>query len=199
MRVVKNMGIRTRIDERERLPFASRAAWRRWLRSNHASASGVWLQFYKKNAARPSVTYADAVEEALCFGWIDSLVKSLDEQSYVQLFTPRKHKSAWSRSNKERVERLIAAGLMTAAGLEKIELARRNGSWESLDSVEALEIPDDLRRALARNRKARENFEKLSPSRKKQLLYSVNGARRPETRRKRIREVIAAAAGNRPL
>lgn len=193
------MRISTRIGEREQRPFASRAAWRRWLRSNHESASGVWLQFYKKNAARASVTYVEAVEEALCFGWIDSLVKSLDEQSYIQLFTPRKQKSAWSRSNKERVERLIAAGLMTPAGLEKIELARRNGSWESLDSVEALEIPDDLRRALARNRKARENFEKLSPSRKKQFLYRVSGARRPETRRKRIREVIVAATANRPL
>lgn len=193
------MGIRTRIDERQQRPFASRKSWRRWLHSNHASASGVWLQFYKKNAARASVTYPEAVEEALCFGWIDSIVKSLDEQSYIQLFTPRKPKSTWSRSNKERVERLIAAGLMTAVGLEKIELARHNGSWESLDSVEALEVPDDLRRALARNRKARENFEKLSPSRKKQLLYRVNGARRPETRRKRIREVIAAAAASRPL
>lgn len=193
------MGTRTRIDEREQRPFATRAAWRRWLRSNHASASGVWLQFYRKNAALASVTYTEAVEEALCFGWIDSLVKSLDDQSYVQLFTPRKQKSPWSRSNKERVERLMAAGLMTAAGLEKIELARRNGSWESLDSVEALEVPDDLRRAFARNRKARENFEKLSPSRKKQLLYRVNGARRPETRRKRIREVVAAAAAKRPL
>lgn len=193
------MGIRSRLDEREQRSFASRAAWRRWLRSNHASASGVWLQFYRKNAARASVSYVEAVEEALCFGWIDSLVKSLDEQSYIQLFTPRKRKSAWSRSNKERVERLIAAGLMTAAGLEKIEQARRNGSWESLDAVEALEIPDDLRNALARNRKARENFEKLSPSRKKQFLYRVNGARRPETRRKRIREVIVAAAADRPL
>ena len=193
------MGMRTRVDERQQRPFASRVSWRRWLHSNHASASGVWLQFHKKNAARASVTYPEAVEEALCFGWIDGIVKSLDEQSYVQLFTPRKPKSTWSRSNKARVERLIAAGLMTAAGLEKIELARHNGSWESLDSVEALEVPDDLRRALARNRKARENFEKLSPSRKKQLLYRVNGARRPETRRKRIREVIAAATANRPL
>ena len=193
------MGTNARIGEREQRPFASRAAWRRWLRSNHASASGVWIRFYRKASGRASVTYAEAVEEALCFGWIDSLVRSFDDESYVQLFTPRKRNSAWSRTNKERVERLTAAGLMTAAGLEKIEEARRNGSWESLDSVEALEVPEDLRRALARNRKARENFEKLSPSRKKQLLYRVNGARRAETRRKRIREVIAAAAANRPL
>lgn len=155
--------------------------------------------FYRKGCATPSVRYDEAVEEALCFGWIDSIVKSVDEQSYVQLFTPRKPRSSWSRSNKERVERLIAAGRMAAAGLEKIELARRNGSWSNLDSVEALEVPDDLRCALARNRTARENFAKLSPSRKKQLLYRLNGAKRPETRIKRIEEVVAAAAANRPL
>jgi len=193
------MPARTAIVELERLPFATRAEWRHWLAANHAKRLGVWLRFYRKSSAKPSVRYDEAVEEALCHGWIDSVVRSLDDESYVQLFTPRKPKSAWSRTNKERVERLIAAGLMTDAGLEKIEAARQSGSWTSLDSVEALEVPEDFRRALARNRKARSNFEKLSPSRKKQLLYRINAARRPETRKKRIDEAIAAAAANRPL
>lgn len=193
------MPARTATVELERLPFATRAEWRHWLAANHAKRQGVWLRFYRKSSAKPSVRYDEAVEEALCHGWIDSVVRSLDDESYVQLFTPRKPKSAWSRTNKERVERLIATGLMTDAGLEKIEAARQNGSWTSLDSVEALEIPEDFRRALARNRKARTNFEKLSPSRKKQLLYRINAARRPETRKKRVDEAIAAAAANRPL
>lgn len=193
------MSGRQTTGELDKCPFATRAAWRRWLRANHAKTPGVWLLFYRKSTAHASVRYDEAVEEALCFGWIDSIVRSVDDQSYVQLFTPRKPGSGWSRSNKERVERLIAAGLMTAAGLEKIQLARQSGAWTSLDSVEALQVPDDLRRALARDRRARENFEKLSPSRKKQLLYRLNSAKRPETRSRRIAEVMAAVVENRPL
>ncbi len=180
-----------------RLPFRTRAAWRRWLEANHTRRAGVWLLFRKKSSSVPSVRYNDAVEEALCFGWIDSIVKSVDADSYVQLFTPRKPKSVWSKSNKIRVERLIEAGLMTPAGLEKVETARRNGAWESYDSVEALEIPADFRSALARHQSARDNFERFSPSRKKALLYLIITAKRPETRKRRIERAVRLASENR--
>ena len=180
-----------------RLRFRTRAAWRRWLQANHSKRTGVWLMYYRKGTATRSVSYIEAVEEALCFGWIDSIVKSVDSESYVQLFTPRKPKSSWSSTNKARVQRLIAAGLMTPAGLEKIELAKNNGSWESLDSVEALEVPDDFRRALNRNRKALANFEAFSPSKRKALLYRISGAKRAETRARRIQLAVELAAQNR--
>lgn len=181
-------------DAFDRLPFTDRAAWRRWLQKHHSRAPGLWLVFYKKGSGKPSVRYDEAVEEALCFGWIDSLVKSLDTERYIQLFTPRRPKSAWSATNKARVERLIASGAMTRAGLEKIELARSSGSWTRLDSVAALEVPPDFRKALAANRKARANFERFTPGKKKQLLYLINSAKRPETRQKKIAEAVILAA-----
>jgi uncharacterized protein YdeI (YjbR/CyaY-like superfamily) len=135
-----------------------RAAWRRWLAKEHGRSPGIWLVFDKKSSRSDRLAYGDAVEEALCFGWIDSVVRRLDDARYVQLFTPRKAKSTWSRSNKMRVERLLAEGLMAAAGLASIELAKANGSWESLDAVEAFVMPEDLATALAAVPGAAEKF-----------------------------------------
>lgn len=171
---------------------ADRAAWRRWLRANHATSTGVWL-VYRKGAAR-NVTYNDAVEEALCFGWIDSLMRPIDDHAYMQLFTPRKPKSGWSALNKRRIADLIARKQMTRAGLAKIEAAKADGSWTKLDQVEALVVPPDLARALARNRKARAFFDALTPSRRKMVLYWINGVKSPERRAARIAQAVSRAA-----
>ena len=173
-----------------------RAAWRAWLETNHATSRGVWLVFDKKSARRDRLAYGDAVEEALCFGWIDSLARSIDEARYCQLFTPRKPKSTWSRSNKERVERLSAAGLLRPAGMAAIEEARRNGAWSSLDAVDALEIPRDLARALAKAPTAKRNFDAFPPSARRGYLYWVTSAKRPATREKRIVAVVDLAKRN---
>ncbi|HHP7232666.1 MAG TPA: YdeI family protein, partial [Xenococcaceae cyanobacterium] len=129
----------------------NRQSWRNWLQQNHQNYSGVWLIYYKVKSGKPSIRYQEAVQEALCFGWIDSKVKSLDEARYQQIFTPRKPNSVWSKLNKQYVQELIAQNLMTEAGLEKIAIAKQNGSWHTLDEVEALIIPEDLQKSLKAN------------------------------------------------
>lgn len=184
-------------DERfESIRAADRAAWREWLTENHRTSPGVWLVYYKVKSGKPSVRYADAVKEALCFGWIDSKVKSLDEESYKQIFTPRKAKSVWSKLNKSYIEELTTQNLMTAVGLAKIEAAKADGSWNSLDAIEELTIPADLAKALRANKTAAANFANFSPSSRKVLLYRIGSAKRPETRAKRIAEAVALAAQN---
>lgn len=151
---------------------------------------------YKKKVARPSLTYEEAVEEALCFGWIDGLLKSIDGEAYALRYSPRKPQSIWSETNKQRVERLINEGRMTAAGLEKIAEAKENGEWDAATAREDVNaIPADLVQELARN-KAWASFNKLPASRKKQYLFWLSGAKRPETRQKRI-QVIAEMATTR--
>lgn len=177
-----------------RVEPANRGRWRAWLTRNHSRSPGVWLVFNKKDSGKPSPSYDDAVEEALRFGWIDSIVKRLDDKQYIQLFTPRKPRSAWSKANKERVERLIASGAMTPAGLTKIEAARSDGSWSTHDAVDALEVPPELRKAFAASKRAAVGFEQLPPSRKKAVLYYVTGAKRPETRARRIADIVRALA-----
>lgn len=169
---------------------ASRAEWRKWLAKNHRSSTGVWLVYHKKATGRASVSYAEAVEEALCFGWIDSKINPIDAHTYKQVFTPRKAGSNWSKLNKTRVEALVAAGKMTKAGLAKIEAAKKDGSWATLDAVESLAVPDDLQSALTANPPAADHFAAFSPSCRKAYLYWINGAKRPETRAKRITEAV---------
>ncbi len=176
-----------------------RAAWRDWLLANHGVSSGIWLAVGKKGHSVTSLTYEEAVEEALCFGWIDSTVNRLDEHRFKQLFTPRKPGSTWSRSNKSRVERLIEAGRMTPAGLASIDRAKVDGSWSFLDEVEELVVPPDLAAALAKAPGARDAFHVLPDSARKQLLYWIASAKRPETRGKRIAEAVRAAAEGRRL
>jgi uncharacterized protein YdeI (YjbR/CyaY-like superfamily) len=166
------------------------------LEANHATSPGVWLISYKQGSGKPHVSYDDAVEEALCFGWIDSRVNKLDDEGHVQLYSPRKSKSPWSRTNKQRIEKLIDQGLMTEAGLAKIEAAKQDGSWSLYDSVEDLRVPADLEEALAANETAREHFEAFSNSSKKIILWWIESAKRPETRQKRIEETVSLAAQN---
>ena len=180
----------------EQVYVADRAAWRRWLAENHATSPGIWLVFDKKSSRPDRLAYGDAVEEALCYGWIDSTVRTLDDARYVQLMAPRKPKSTWSRSNKVRVERLIAQGLMAAPGLASIERARANGAWESLDAVEALVVPKDLTLALRALPGAAKNFAAFSPSARKGYLHWISQAKRPETRAHRVAHVAQFAASN---
>jgi uncharacterized protein YdeI (YjbR/CyaY-like superfamily) len=175
----------------------NRAAWRRWLTKNHAHSPGIFLVYDKKSSRADRLAYADAVEEALCYGWIDSTLRSLDETRYAQLFTPRKPKSTWSRVNKDRVVRLIEDGRMTPAGAAAIEMAKLNGSWSSLDAVEALVVPDDLAKALAKHPVAARNFAAFAPSSRKGYLHWVSQAKRPETRAERIAAVVMHSAANR--
>jgi uncharacterized protein YdeI (YjbR/CyaY-like superfamily) len=184
-------------DQVPRFQPTSRAAWRAWLRAHHAKSSGVWLVFLK--GAERQLPYADSVEEALCYGWIDSTMRPMDGRSYRQLFTPRKPKSTWSALNKRRAADLIAQRRMRAAGLAAIELAKRNGSWTALDAVEALVVPPDLARALAANTKAKAFFDALAPSSRKGILYWISGVKSAERRAARIAEAISQAAkGLRP-
>ena len=173
-----------------------RAEWRAWLAEHHATSAGIWLIYFKKESGKPRVAYEDAVEEALCFGWVDSRPNAIDDQSYMQLFSPRKAKSPWSKINKERVERLIAQGLMTEAGLKKIEAAKADGSWNRYDEVDDLVMPDDLVQALTANETANTYFQAFSPSSKKVILWWIASAKRPETRSKRIEETVQLAAQN---
>jgi uncharacterized protein YdeI (YjbR/CyaY-like superfamily) len=174
----------------------SRKAWRAWLQKHHASSSGVWLVFAKKHTGIPSLSYEDAVEEALCFGWIDSILKSIDDTYHMQVFTPRKPKSLWSAPNKERAARMIAAGQMTTAGAKAIELAKATGTWEALAHVEALTVPPELQKAIDADAAAKKNWAALTPGRRKMFLYWLNNAKRPETRARRINEIVDRLARN---
>ncbi len=189
------------IDERLESIYASdRASWREWLERNHRTSSGIWLIYYKVKSGKPSVLYTEAVKEALCFGWIDSKVKSIDEERYRQIFTPRKPKSVWSKLNKQYVEELIDQKLMTDAGLTKILAAKQDNSWTILDAIEALVIPADLIAALGNNQTAQQNFEQFGNSSKKNILFWIESAKRPETRLKRVEQTeIAAARNKNPL
>lgn len=173
-----------------------RAEWRKWLEANYRVSPGIWLIYYKVKSDKPSVKYSEAVKEALCFGWIDSKVKSLDQERYMQIFTPRKSKSVWSKLNKQYIQELIEQGLMTEAGLEKIQFAKLDGSWTTLDAIEALIIPQDLQQALFSNETANLYFEAFSSTSKKNILFWIESAKRPETRLKRIEKTINAVAQN---
>jgi len=168
----------------------SRAAWRRWLEKHHATSRGIWLVYAKKHTRIPSLTYNDAVEEALCFGWIDSLIHPIDGSLYKQIFTPRKAKSLWSALNRKRAARLIEAGVMTAAGLALITLAKKTGRWEGHKPSESLTIPAELKKALDANAAAKKNWPTYTESQRKMFLYRVHGAKRPETRAQRVARVI---------
>jgi uncharacterized protein YdeI (YjbR/CyaY-like superfamily) len=174
----------------------SRAQWRAWLEKNHTRDKGVWFVSYKKATGKPRVEYAEAVEEALCYGWIDSTANTLDEERAMLWFAPRKKKSGWSKPNKERIERMITEGKMMPAGLAKIEAAKEDGTWSLLDGVEALEVPADLERALNANPIARTNWETFPRSAKRAVLVWILQAKKLETRTKRIEETVRLAAEN---
>jgi len=174
----------------------SRAEWRKWLAANHAISKGIWLILVKKGARLAGIMYSDAVEEALCFGWIDSRPGTLDTERYKLYFSPRKSRSVWSKLNKQRIRKLVKEGLMTSAGLAKIEAARKDGSWNKLDTIDRLVMPADLLEQLSANEEAKRNFEGFSTSSKKIILFWIASAKRDETRQKRIEETIRLAAQN---
>jgi uncharacterized protein YdeI (YjbR/CyaY-like superfamily) len=167
-----------------------------WLEKNHATAGSVWLIIYKKDSGTPSVVYAEAVEEALCFGRVDSKPNKRDDKSYVLYFAARKPKSPWSKINKERVARLIKEKKMHAAGLAKINAAKKDGSWSVLDSVEALIMPGELKKVISKNKKALTHFEAFPPSVKKGIYQWIQSAKTDETREKRITETVNQAEKN---
>lgn len=173
---------------------ASQQEWRKWLEENHQTEQSVWLVQHKKKANIPTISWGDAVDEALCFGWIDSIRKSIDGERFIQFFGKRKPKSAWSKINKAKVERLAAEGLMWQAGLDSIAIAKQNGSWGILDKVEELTIPKELAAAFRVNPGSRKYFLGLSKSVKKAMLQWIAFAKRPETKAKRIAEIAELAA-----
>jgi uncharacterized protein YdeI (YjbR/CyaY-like superfamily) len=179
-------------DELPILLFATPAELESWLERNHDSAAGVWLKIAKKGAAEPSVTYDEAVELGLCFGWIDSQMRGFDEQHYLQRFTPRRPRGRWSKINREKAEALIAAGRIRPAGMAEVEAAKADGRWEAAyEGQRTARVPDDLRRELDANAAAREFFEGLDSANRYAVIYRLNDARKPETRERRLRKFVA--------
>ena len=184
------------MKEKELLYFKTAEEWREWLHENHQTSKGVELLFYKVESAYDSMRWEEAVQVALCYGWIDSTVRKLDEQRRKQAFGPRKDKSVWSKINKNYIEALIAENLMHESGMAKIETAKQNGSWSSLDAVENHEIPVDLQQAFDQNPTAFSNYQNFSPSYRKGYLYWLNQAKREATRLNRITEIIQLCEAN---
>ncbi len=175
--------------------LTSRAEWRRWLARNHGKETGIWLVFLKKQSGKPTLDYDAVVEEALCYGWIDSIIKKLDDERYARKLTPRKLDSRWSESNKKRVAALIKNGRMTKFGLAKIEAAKQSGLWSKSPKPQiAPGIPAEFERALAKNTKAKTFFDQLAPSYQRQFSGWIAIAKLPETRARRVKESIALLA-----
>lgn len=184
------------MDNKEELYFKNDVEWRAWLLDNHTISRGVYLIFYTVKSTQDSMRWEEAVQVALCYGWIDSTVKKMDEQRRKQLFTPRKSKSVWSKLNKSYIEKLTKEKLIHKSGLEIIEMAKQNGSWESLDDVENLCVPIDLQTAFDHDKQAYENYKKFSPSYRKSYLYWLNQAKKKETRDSRINQIISLCFQN---
>ena len=180
---------------------STRGDWRRWLTQNHDKEKrGIWLVFCKKGAGRPTLEYEAAVEEALCFGWIDSVIKRIDNARYCRKFTPRKDASRWSSTNKRRVKKIIKEGRMTEFGLAKVEAAKRSGSWQRDPyPVISRNIPRQLSAALARNKRAKDFFSNLAPACRKQFIGWIATAKRPETLTQRLQESLALLARGKTL
>lgn len=174
--------------------------WRDWLRCNHASRAEVWVVFFKQTAPTSNLSYNDAVEEAVCFGWIDGVKRSIDEHRYMHRFSPRKPDSKWSRSNKERVQRMVDAGLMTAAGKRTIAKAKKSGAWDTpVDPPGPLPMPPEFDAKLKQNKKARAFFESLAPSYRRQFVDWVASAKRDDTRQRRMKEALDLLACGKKL
>jgi uncharacterized protein YdeI (YjbR/CyaY-like superfamily) len=182
--------------ERPEVLVESREEWRAWLEANHEQSAGIWLVRWKKPSGRPHVAYADVVEEALCFGWIDSQARGIDDERAALTMTPRKKGSGWSKVNKERIARLEAADLMAPAGRALIAQAKEDGSWAKLDAVEKLEEPDDLCTALDGVPDARRHWDAFPRSTKRAILEWIGSAKKPETRERRVEQTAQEAGQN---
>jgi uncharacterized protein YdeI (YjbR/CyaY-like superfamily) len=172
------------------------AQWRGWLARHGRSEPEAWLVIHHKDSDTPSLRYHEAIEHALCYGWIDSLARKRDPDSSLLRFTPRNPRSTWSAVNRQRAERMIALGLMTEAGQAMIDLARASGTWQVIPDADEAAIPDDLRELLDRDEAASRNFAGFPPSSKRLILEWIATAKRPETRQRRIRQTVALAAKN---
>ncbi len=173
------------------LPFESKKKFAEWLAKNHDKSAGVWMKLAKKATGIPSVTYAEAVEVALCYGWIDGQAGSFDEQYFLQKFTPRRPKSIWSKINVEKVERLIASGEMKPSGLKAVEAAKQDGRWvAAYSSPKNIVVPEDFQSALEKNKKAKAFFESLTGSKRYSFLFRIETAKKAETRIKRISQFV---------
>ena len=184
------------MEDKEVHYFKNATEWRTWLHENHNISKGICLILYKVSSPFESMRWEEAVQVAICYGWIDSTAKRIDEVKRKQVFTPRKDKSVWSKLNKSYIEKLSKQNLIHESGLKKIEIAKLNGSWTSLDDVENLTIPEDLEIAFEQNQLAYINYNNFSPSYRKSYLYWLNQAKREETRNKRILEIIALCEQN---
>lgn len=177
------------------LHFKSSAEFRRWLKKNHAGSGGIWLRFFKKGSNIKSLAYAEALDQALCYGWIDGQAKPLDEQSWLQRYTPRRPRSGWSKRNTEHAERLIKAGAMTSSGLKAIEAAKADGRWEAAyDSPRNAQPPEDFLKELDKSRKAKAFFKSLNRANIYAIVYRLQTAKKPETRQKRMEMILAMMA-----
>lgn len=184
----------------ERLHFSNRNAWRAWLENNYATKKEIWLIYYKKHAGKTSIPYEDSVEEALCFGWIDGVIKRIDDEKCARKFIPRRSRSRWSESNKKRAERMISEGRMMEAGMAKVDEAKKSGEWFKSHVVpKNLLIPAFIEEALTKNKKAGENFNKLAESYKKLYVRWISSAKREETRLRRLEEAIDLLEHNKKL
>ncbi len=182
------------------VPFASRAEWEAWLEAHTEEADGVWVKLAKKGSGIPTVTYAEAVEVALCFGWIDGQSRGLDELFYLQRFTPRRPRSVWSKLNRVRAEALIASGAMRPSGLREVERAKADGRWDTAyDPPSTAIVPDDLRRALDENDAARSFFDTLDSGNRYAILHRLQLAKKPETRARNIEKFVALLAAGEKL
>ena len=179
----------------------NRKEWRNWLKKNHNKEKLVWLVYYKKHTGKPRIPYDDAVEEALCYGWIDSTIKRVDDEIYIQKFTPRNKRSKWSELNKQRVEKLIKQRKMVKPGLDKVNAAKENGDWDKV--IEAVEVkykmPEELKILLASDKKAATLFESLPPSQKKLYIAWIASAKKIETRERRAAEAFELLKKNKKL
>lgn len=184
----------------EELLVVDRSDWRKWLSRNHATMKVVWLVYFKKHTGNPGIPYEDSVEEALCFGWIDSLVKRVDDEKYIRKFSPRKTGSTWSETNKKRAEKMIAEGKMTEAGMVKVEEAKKSGEWfRKTPSKKELVVPPFIQEALNGNQKAKENFNRLAPTYKRHYIGWITSAKREETRVRRLEESLELLEQNKKL
>ena len=187
----------------EELCLSNRNDWREWLSKNHDCRKEVWLIYYKKHTCKPSISYDDSVEEALCFGWVDSIIKKIDDEKFARKFTPRTRKSTWSESNKKRIDKAMREGKMTEAGLAKIREAKNSGEWShapvSARYKKELVIPSYLANALATNKKASDNFSRLAESYKRNLVGWIDSAKKEETRKRRLAQAIVLLKNNQKL
>ena len=197
MKILKQTKVAMEVYKGFETVYAQNAStWRRWLEQNHDTTGSVWLIIYKKDSGIPSARYDEAVDEALCFGWVDSKPNKRDDKSYYQFFSRRNSKSNWSRVNKEKIQRLIKENRMALSGLQLVELAKSNGTWDALNDVENLVIPTEMMKLFETNEKAYTNWKKFPDSVKRGILEWIFNAKRKETRLKRIKETVDLASEN---